>query len=184
MTGRSAGPVMADDRPVSEESRRAVGGRVTLTLVPFLGAFVADLASKWLIVTVVMLPPRDIEITPFFNLTLGFNTGVSFGMLGDVFQERPGVLAGLTMLVAAALLVWAFRTGSRLEAFALALIAGGATGNVADRARHGAVTDFLDFHLAGWHWPAFNMADVAITLGAAILVCSAIWPARPATEAS
>lgn len=155
--------------------------RGILTFVSFATALAVDVATKLLITDVVMRPPRDIEVTPFFNLTLGFNTGVSFGMFSDVFAGRPLLLAGLMMAIVAALLVWALRTDDRLETFGLGLIAGGATGNVLDRVMHGAVTDFLDFHLGGWHWPAFNMADVAICVGAGLLVWSA---GRPAARVS
>lgn len=151
--------------------------RGILTSASFAAALVADVATKWLITDVVMRPPRDIEITPFFNLTLGFNTGVSFGMFSEVFAGRPLLLAGLMMAIAVSLLVWALRTDDRLETLGLGLISGGASGNVLDRVMHGAVTDFLDFHLGGWHWPAFNMADVAICVGAGLLVWSAVRPA-------
>lgn len=141
-------------------------------------ALAVDFVTKWLILNVVMAPPRTIEIAPFFNLTLGFNTGVSFGMFRDLFVERPLLLAGIAVVIAAGLLVWAVRTAKRIETFALGLIAGGAVGNVVDRVRHGAVTDFLDFHVRDWHWPAFNMADVMITIGVVLLITGSLWPAR------
>jgi signal peptidase II len=67
------------------------------------------------------------------------------------------------------------RTSHRSETIGLGLIAGGAAGNVADGMRHGAVTDFLDFHIAAWHWPAFNMADVMITIGVVVLIAGSLW---------
>src|SRR5205085_844626 len=72
--------------------------------------------------------------------------------------------------IAAALIVWLLRTRDRLVVTGLALVIGGALGNTLDRIHHGAVTDFLDFHLADWHWPAFNMADVGVVCGAAFLM--------------
>lgn len=144
----------------------------------FAAALLVDVATKWLIVHVVMAPPRVIEIAPFFNLTLGFNPGVSFGMFQSLFLERPLVLASINMAMVAGLLVWAMRTGRKADAVSLGLIAGGAAGNVLDRVRRGAVTDFLDFHLGGWHWPAFNMADLAITVGVALLLLESLWPIR------
>jgi signal peptidase II len=140
-------------------------------------AVAVDVVTKWLIVNIVMAPPRTIEIVPFFNLTLGFNTGVSFGMFRDLFVERPLLLAGITVLIAAGLFGWAMRSTERIETFALGLIAGGAVGNGVDRVRHGAVTDFLDFHVGDWHWPAFNMADVMITIGVVLLITGSLWPA-------
>ncbi|WP_234797307.1 signal peptidase II [Agrobacterium pusense] len=146
----------------------------------FAAALLVDVATKWLILNAVMVPPRVIELTPFFNLTLGFNTGVSFGMFQDFFLERPLVLAGIKMVIAVALVVWAMRTVRMIEATALGLIAGGAAGNIVDGVRQGAVTDFLDFHVGTWHWPTFNMADVAITTGAALLMAGSLFSSQPA----
>lgn len=146
----------------------------------FAAAILFDIATKWLILNIVMVPPRAIEITPFFNLTLGFNTGVSFGMFRDVFLERPLLLAGIKVVIAVGLVVWAMRTDRGIEAAALGLIAGGAAGNIVDRVRHGAVTDFLDFYVGTWHWPAFNMADVAISTGVAILLAGSLFSSQTA----
>ncbi len=156
--------------------RRAIWAGAALAI-----ALAVDFATKWLIVNVVMVPPRTIEIVPFFNLTLGFNTGVSFGMLRDLFGEQPLLLAGITVVIAAGFFVWAVRAAKRVETVALGLIAGGAVGNVVDRVRHGGVTDFLDFHVGDWHWPAFNTADVMITIGVVLLITGSFWPAKSMT---
>lgn len=137
-------------------------------------AFVVDQATKWLILNVVMVPPRIIGITPFFSLRLGFNTGISFGLFSDFFENNPLVLAAIKLLVAAGLVIWAYRTSMRQERFGLAMIAGGALGNTIDRYRQGAVTDFLDFYWNGWHYPTFNMADVFITIGAGMLMLASL----------
>lgn len=136
----------------------------------------ADQAMKWVVLTQVMQPPRVIEVTPFFNLTLGFNTGVSFGMFGEAFASRPGLLALLTLMIVVAILAWALRARAAWEQSGLSLIAGGALGNILDRWRQGAVTDFLDFHWRGWHWPAFNGADVFISLGVLMLLVAGFKP--------
>lgn len=142
-----------------------------------------DQATKWFILTQVMQPRRVIEVTPFFNLTLGFNTGVSFGMFGEAFAVRPGLLALLTLGIAIAILAWALRARSAAERGGLSLIAGGALGNILDRWRQGAVTDFLDFHWQGWHWPAFNGADVFISVGVLMLLWASVKRApKPETE--
>ena len=146
----------------------------------FAAALLFDVATKWLILNVVMVPPRIIEVTPFFNLSLSFNTGVSFGMFQDLFLERPLVLVGIKVAITVGLLVWAMRTHRIVEATALGLIAGGAAGTIVDRVRQGAVTDFLDFHAANWHWPAFNMADVAIGVGVVLLLARSFLSSRPA----
>ena len=147
-------------------------------------ALAVDMLTKWLILNVVMAPPRVIEITPFFNLVLGFNPGISFGMFRDLFFERPFVLVGIKAAIIAGLLVWATRTDRLLEAVALGLIAGGAAGNVMDRVLRGAVTDFLDFHVGAWHWPAFNTADAAITVGVGLLFTSSVWATKRTTRSS
>ena len=137
-----------------------------------LSALVAalDQASKWWIVETVMQPPRIIPLTDFFNLVLGLNRGVSFGMLDMQSPMGRWILAGLALTITAALLVWMWRSDKRLVTAALGLIVGGAMGNIIDRVLMGAVVDFLDFHWAGFHWPAFNVADIAITSGAAVLI--------------
>jgi signal peptidase II len=130
-------------------------------------ALTADQVSKWLILNHVMAPPQVIPVTGFFNLVLGRNTGVSFGLFGDA---PPWALMALTLAIVAGLLFWMQRADHRLTALSLGLIAGGALGNLVDRLRHGAVTDFLDFYFATFHWPAFNLADVAIVSGVGLLL--------------
>ena len=141
-----------------------------LALTVALLAAVADQASKWVILEHVMNPPRLIEVTPFFNLTLGFNRGVSFGLLSSDEALGRWMLIGLALVIVVGLIIWAWRAGSRIEAASIGGIIGGAIGNVIDRVRQGAVTDFLDFHALGWHWPAFNLADTAIFCSVAALL--------------
>ena len=158
--------------------------RAALACGALATALAVDFVTKGLILNVVMAPPRTIEIAPFFNLTLSFNTGVSFGMFRDLFIEQPLLLAGITAVIAAGFLVWAVRTAKRIETFALGLIAGSAVGNVVDRVRHGAVTDFLDFYVGDWHWPTFNMADTMITIGVVLLIASSFWPMKAVAAAA
>ncbi len=129
--------------------------------------FLVDQVTKWWIINHVMMPPRVIPISGFFNIVLGRNTGVSFGLFGGASQW---LLVAVAAAVLVMLLIWMARATSRLVALALGLIAGGAIGNVVDRVRLGGVTDFLDFYLGEWHWPAFNMADVGIVCGAGLLL--------------
>lgn len=129
--------------------------------------FIIDQATKWWIINHVMVPPRVIPITGFFNIVLGRNTGVSFGLFGGASQWLLVTVAAAVLVI---LLIWMCRATSRLVAVSLGLIAGGAIGNVVDRVRLGGVTDFLDFYLGEWHWPAFNMADVGIVCGAGLLL--------------
>lgn len=103
------------------------------------------------------------------NLTLGFNHGMAFGMLNNPETSRWLVIV-LTGAITIALLVWMAREKSRLGCIALGFIVGGALGNLIDRIRHGRVTDFLDVYVGSYHWPTFNMADVAIFCGVACLL--------------
>ncbi|HEY3909078.1 MAG TPA: signal peptidase II [Stellaceae bacterium] len=114
------------------------------------------------------------RITPFFNLVLVYNRGVSFGLFNAGAGSDVGFNALLFSLVAAVVVVglvyWLRRVSSPLLSIAIGLIVGGAIGNVVDRIRLGAVVDFLDFHIALWHWPAFNFADSAICVGIAAML--------------
>ncbi|MBL4885606.1 MAG: signal peptidase II [Planctomycetaceae bacterium] len=111
----------------------------------------------------------SLPVTPFFNLVSVQNTGVSFGLLQEISYGR-WVLLGLSLIITAALVVWLFRTSSLVLSCALGLVIGGAVGNMIERARYGAVFDFLDFHAYGWHWPAFNFTDSAIVIGMFLLI--------------
>ncbi|MBF0130664.1 MAG: signal peptidase II [Alphaproteobacteria bacterium] len=150
-------------------------GRGTATLVA-LAVLVLDQATKWWILERVMQPPRVIEVTPFFNLVLVWNRGVSFGILNNASPYNSIVLATLSLIVAAGLGVWAWRARQALVRLALGGIIGGAVGNAIDRLRHDGVVDFLDVHAFALHWPAFNVADAAITVGAALMVWDALFP--------
>lgn len=117
----------------------------------------------------------SIEVLPFFNFVLVRNTGVSFGLLGN--GAVPWwTLSVLALAVCAFLLRWLWRERNLLVSAGLGLIVGGALGNVLDRWQHGAVTDFLDFHVAGWHWPSFNLADVGIVCGVAAILIDSFSP--------
>lgn len=145
---------------------------IVATIAAF--AFALDQGSKWLILNVVMQPPRVIEVLPVFNLTLGFNTGVSFGLFSDALDDWVGALTLFKLAVAAGLMVWAAVSLSLLERIGLSLMAGGAIGNAFDRWRQGAVTDFLDVYWADWHFPTFNLADVAITFGVLCILAAVL----------
>lgn len=145
-----------------------------LGLVIVLGVVLLDQASKWLVLVLVAPLGEPIPVTPFFNLVMVWNRGVSFGMFGSSGALAPWILSGLAIAVVVALLIWLRRAEHHLTGVALGLVIGGALGNVIDRILFGAVIDFLDFHVAGWHWPAFNVADSAICVGAALLVADSL----------
>lgn len=147
--------------------------RLGITLA--LATLALDQASKWWILYEVMQPPRAIEVTSFFNLVLAWNRGVSFGMFSSASTYGPLLLTGLALAIVLALGVWLYKAETRVSALALGLIIGGAIGNVVDRVQFGAVVDFLDFHLMGYHWPAFNVADAGICVGAVMLILESLF---------
>ena len=117
---------------------------------------------------------QPVAVMPGFSLTLGFNEGSSFGMLSGVMAGKPLLMAALTGALALIFAVMAFRARRPLERAGLALVVGGALGNIIDRLRQGAVTDFLDLYWRDWHWPTFNGADIAITLGALCILAASL----------
>ncbi len=182
-TGGSDGNELVSGRAPSstaEPSRRVSGGPVmrVRSLVRFgalaaAAALTIDQTTKHF-VRASMIAGESIYIAPFFDLRLGLNEGVSFGLLAEWFAGRPWAPVFLALAIITALAVWLLRTDERWEGLGLGCIIGGALGNVADRARLGAVVDFLDFHISGHHWPAFNFADVAIVVGVGLLFSSGI----------
>ena len=123
-----------------------------------------------------------VRVSPFFDLVLTCNPGVSFGLF-----NRTGVgsliFSLLALIIILVLLIWLSRVRATFLAAAIGLVIGGAVGNVVDRLRFGAVIDFLDFHLASWHWPAFNLADSAICLGVAAMLLDGMLARRAAPQA-
>jgi signal peptidase II len=126
-----------------------------------------DQSTKALVLNTPELE-RGVEILPFLNLVRVLNDGVSFGMLGGIVPWWGLIV--LATAIMAWLLAWLWRAPDRLTSAALGMIIGGALGNVFDRLRYQAITDFLDFHFGSYHWPSFNLADVAIFWGVALLV--------------
>ena len=145
-----------------------------MRLVAALGGIVLilDQAVKWLALRRLGPGVPVHVIDGFFSLTLVMNPGLAFGMLGTVPREWRWVVALLSIVALAVLASLATRLlpeGGRVAAVAIGMIFGGAAGNLIDRGRFGAVVDFLDFYWRGWHWPAFNVADSAISVGVALL---------------
>ena len=143
-------------------------------MLPWLGVAVVvivldQLTKYWIHQTLTY--GHAIEMLPFFNLVLVYNPGAAFSLLSD----QPGWQKSFFIAVATVASAWvvyllARYPQRRLFCFALALILGGAIGNLIDRIVFGAVIDFVDIHVAGYHWPAFNVADSSITCGATLLI--------------
>lgn len=139
---------------------------------------VADLWTKSYIMDTVLNPPQSVAILSFFNLTPVWNYGVSFGLLASSNDLHRWALVAFTAIIAAAV-AWVLWTAKdRLVAFSCGLIVGGAIGNIYDRVQFGAVRDFFDFHIMGWHWPAFNIADAAIVVGVFLLLISGLFDTK------
>lgn len=131
---------------------------------------VADQATKVLILGYYKLGDST-YIAPFFNIVRAHNTGAAFSFLADHSGWQRWLFTGIGV-AATLFILYLLRqhAGQKLFCFALACILGGAVGNVVDRLLHGYVVDFLQFHYAGWYFPAFNVADSAITVGAVCLI--------------
>jgi len=150
---------------------RAVGRRGWL---PWLGLalalFLADQFTKVLILGSYRLGDST-TITGFFNIVRAHNTGAAFSFLAGASGWQRWFFTAIGV-AAAVFIIWMLRQhgDKKLFSFALACVLGGAVGNVVDRLLHGYVVDFLQFHWRGWYFPAFNVADAAITVGAACLI--------------
>lgn len=128
-----------------------------------------QLSKQWVLDHFVLHEVRP--LTAWFNLVLVYNTGAAFSFLAQAGGWQKWFFLGLAVVICAWLgqMLWQHRA-ERLLPAALSLVIGGAIGNVIDRLRHDAVVDFIDWHVAGWHWPAFNLADSAICLGVALML--------------
>lgn len=137
-----------------------------------------DQATKLVVFRSLLGAQSEMMVLPVFSLVQRYNTGISFSILATDHAFGPWVFALLAIIIALGLLIWLSQTADRLPAAGLALVVGGAVGNVIDRVREGAVMDFLLFH---WHdlaWPAFNLADSAITIGVALLIYDGVFGGR------
>ena len=153
-------------------------------MLPWLGLalliLIADQFTKVLILGYYRLGDSTF-VTSFFNVVRVHNSGAAFSFLAGASGWQRWFFTAIG-IGAALFIVWMLRShsGQRLFSFALACILGGALGNVIDRSMHGYVVDFLDFHYAAWHFPAFNVADAAITVGAACLILDELLRVRRA----
>jgi signal peptidase II len=134
-------------------------------------AVILDQGSKLLIDSSMRLY-QSIPVMPYFNLTYVHNTGAAFSFLSEAGGWQRWFFAGLAILISAVIAVWLARLKQQeiLLAVALSLVLGGAIGNLIDRLAYGYVIDFLDVYYGDWHWPAFNVADSAITLGVMLML--------------
>ncbi|HAI70439.1 MAG TPA: signal peptidase II [Gammaproteobacteria bacterium] len=134
-----------------------------------------QITKVWVSATLALNQP--IAVLPFFDLRLLHNPGAAWSILATAGGWQRWFLAGLALIVSGIIVVWLSRLKSqqRWLACALALVLGGAIGNVIDRILYGYVVDFIDIYYQQWHWPAFNIADSAISVGAVMLLIDALW---------
>lgn len=158
-------------------------GKIRFLALVAAAVLVLDLASKALVLAYLPLGASVPVIPGFFNLTHVHNPGGAFGFLAGVSPQVRAALFIFASLAAAGLILWIyFQTPphQRLLASGLALVFGGAIGNLVDRIRFGVVVDFLDFYIGNWHWPAFNVADSAITVGVLIFAGHVVFAPKTA----
>jgi signal peptidase II len=151
-------------------------------------AVVADQLSKYVMVDLVMRPEgvtetpyytaKVIELLPFFQLRLSWNTGMSFSLFNSGEAATVAMLLAGRIIITLGLIWWMWRLDGRWMQVACGLVVGGAVGNIIDQATVGAVADFLDFYWGAWHFPTFNLADTCITVGAGMWLLDAFL-ARP-----
>jgi signal peptidase II len=134
---------------------------------------IADQATKLWALSALFDPPRRVPILPFLDFVPVWNRGVSFGLLSSSSEWGPWALSGFAVLVCVFMGIWLARATGWPLILGLGAVIGGAVGNVIDRVLYGAVVDFIDVHYGGLHWPAFNIADSAITLGVGLLLLDA-----------
>lgn len=140
---------------------------------------VLDQGSKWLAEAMLVLY-EPVRVMASFNLTLMYNTGAAFSFLADAGGWQRWFFLIVASAISIVLVVWLARLQQtqRWQAMALALILGGALGNIIDRIIYGHVIDFIQIYYESWSWPAFNLADSAITIGAVLLIAESFFGAR------
>ncbi|MEQ9491916.1 MAG: signal peptidase II [Alphaproteobacteria bacterium] len=157
--------------------------RFGLVVAALVVAF--DQATKWFVVHHVMDPPTIIAVTGFIDLVMVWNRGVSFGFFGSDSSAAPLILSALAAAIVVVLFVWMRRVHDRFLTLALGLVIGGAIGNIIDRLQWGAVADFISVTLSFIPlalfnpWPAFNVADAAISIGVVLILVDGLFRQQP-----
>ena len=158
---------------------RLWGPLSALGLVIAALSFGIDQAFKWWMLHVFDIAARQpITLLPVFDIVLAWNRGISYGWLSEGSWTSQGVLIALAVIISAGLWVWLAKASRPVTAAAIGLILGGAIANAFDRAAYGAVADFFSFHVGSFEWYIFNLADVAIVAGVALLVYESLTEGR------
>ncbi len=153
--------------------------KLYLSLVIAFIVLALDLVTKYWVETNLSFG-QQIPITSFFNLVLTYNTGAAFSFLSEESGWQRWFLSGIAFLASSIIAFLLYKHAeNKLFCFALSLVLGGALGNLYDRITLGHVVDFLDFYIGNYHWPAFNVADSAICVGAALLIYESFTTKKP-----
>lgn len=138
-------------------------------------ALLLDQGFKWWILKTYDIASHGlVTITPFFDITLVWNKGISYGLFQQDSEVGRYFLIAIILCIIGVLMVWLTRASGYLMATAMGLVLGGAMGNVIDRLLYGAVADFFSFHFWGYNWYVFNLADVWVVAGAALLIYDSV----------
>lgn len=147
-------------------------------LLAVLGLAIDQAVKLWLLFGYRLAEQGRVVVTPFFDLVLVWNRGISYGLFAADSQAQVWFLVAMKTVITLVLLIWLVRNTDRLTAIALGLLIGGAIGNTLDRILHGAVVDYVSLHAAGYHWYVFNLADVWVVAGVALLLYDAFLVGR------
>ncbi len=157
---------------------RPVWGRFSgLGMLVAIFGLASDRFHKWWMLHVFDMPARGrYQVTSFFDMVMAWNKGVSYGLFqAETTLGRVGLIC-FALAVVAGLGLWLAKTETRMTAVAIGLVIGGALGNVLDRFVYGAVADFFSFHALGFYWYIFNVADIWIVLGVALILLESVFP--------
>ncbi len=158
-------------------SPRALGAAVALLTLA------VDQANKLWLIFVFGIPSRQpVALTPFFDVVFAKNPGISYSLFSARTEVQRYLLLAITLVATACIAFWLWRARSRLVAFALGLIVGGALGNAYDRLAYGFVADFYHFHVGSFSWYIFNLADAAIVIGVGLLIVDSLFFGEKATR--
>ncbi len=147
-----------------------------------LGVIAADQYTKTCMLTKLQGLTGALPLAPFFNIVMVWNRGMSFGMFNHGTVVSPWWLITVAVILAAVVANWLRRAMDSPTVIGCGMIIGGALGNVIDRLRYGAVVDFLDIYVGKYHWPAFNLADSAICVGALLVLCASLFAPKIAAK--
>ncbi|MFK7791568.1 MAG: signal peptidase II [Devosiaceae bacterium] len=155
-----------------------MGPRTLGILLATFGLAIDQAVKTWLLFGFDLASKGRVAITPFFDLVLVWNRGISYGLFAADSQTQVWFLVAVKTAITLVLIIWLLRNADRLTAIALGLLVGGAIGNTIDRVLYGAVVDFASLHAAGFYWYVFNLADVWVVAGVALLLYDAFFVGR------